>query len=76
MVGMVKLQNIEFPSGDITLLGRLYKPEGRTKRPAVAICHGFPGDTKNMDLAEELALNVHRHVNILLPGGVGERRQE
>jgi pimeloyl-ACP methyl ester carboxylesterase len=27
------------------------------RKPAVVICHGFPGDTKNMDLAEELALN-------------------
>jgi dipeptidyl aminopeptidase/acylaminoacyl peptidase len=23
----------------------------------MAVCHGYPGDTKNMDLAEELALN-------------------
>jgi dipeptidyl aminopeptidase/acylaminoacyl peptidase len=54
---MVKLENVEFPSRGVTLLGRMYKPEGRAKRPAVAICHGYPGDTKNMDLAEELALN-------------------
>ena len=54
---MVKLENVEFASGGNTLLGRLYRPEGRARRPAVAICHGYPGDTKNMDLAEELALN-------------------
>jgi pimeloyl-ACP methyl ester carboxylesterase len=57
VVTMLKLQNVEFRSGGITLLGRIYKPEGRAKMPAVAICHGFPGDTKNMDLAEELAFN-------------------
>jgi hypothetical protein len=54
---MVKLENVEFTSGGNNLLGRIYRPEGRGRRPAVAICHGYPGDTKNMDLAEELALN-------------------
>jgi dienelactone hydrolase len=53
----VKVKNVKFPSAGNTLLGRIYIPEGRAKKPAVAICHGFPGNTKNMDLAEELALN-------------------
>ncbi len=57
VVTMVKLENVEFQSESVTLLGRMYKPEGGARRPAVAICHGYPGDTKNMDLAEELALN-------------------
>ncbi len=57
VVKLVKLENVEIPSGDLTLLGRIYRPEGKAKRPAVAICHGFPGDTKNMDIAEDLALN-------------------
>ena len=57
MKHMVKLENVDFPSGGNTLLGRMYRPEGRARYPAVAICHGYPGDTKNMDLAEELALN-------------------
>lgn len=57
MTDMVKLENVEFRSGRNTLLGRIYRPEGRARKPAVAICHGYPGDTKNMDLAEELALN-------------------
>jgi len=54
---MVKLENIEFKSAGNILRGRLYRPEGRMRKAAVAICHGFPGDAKNMDLAEELALN-------------------
>ena len=54
---MAKYYNVEFQSGNNTLLGRVYRPESRARRPAVAICHGFPGDIKNMDLAEELALH-------------------
>jgi dipeptidyl aminopeptidase/acylaminoacyl peptidase len=54
---MVKMENVEFTSEKNTLIGRIYRPEGRTRRAAVAICHGYPGDTKNMDLAEELAFN-------------------
>ncbi|MCX6649140.1 MAG: alpha/beta hydrolase [Candidatus Bathyarchaeota archaeon] len=54
---MAKYENVEFTSGGNKLLGRVYRPDGRARRPAVAICHGYPGDTKNMDLAEELALN-------------------
>jgi pimeloyl-ACP methyl ester carboxylesterase len=57
VISMVKFENVEFPSGGNILFGRIYGPESGAKRPAVAICHGFPGDTKNMDLAEELALN-------------------
>jgi uncharacterized protein len=57
VITMVKLENVVFTSGGNTLLGRIYRLEGRARRPAVAICHGYPGDTKNMDLAEELALN-------------------
>ena len=41
----------------VRLLGRLYRPREEALYPAVAVCHGYPGDTKNMDLAEELAIN-------------------
>ena len=53
----VQMENVKFPSEGNTLLGRIYVPGGNAKKPAVAICHGYPGDTKNMDVAEELALN-------------------
>ncbi len=52
----ITVEDVMFRSGGATLKGRTYRPEGRGKHPAVAICHGYPGDTKNMDLAEELAL--------------------
>jgi dipeptidyl aminopeptidase/acylaminoacyl peptidase len=50
------VENISFQSEGVPLLGRLYRPAPEGKYPAVALCHGYPGDTKNMDLAEELAL--------------------
>jgi hypothetical protein len=53
----IKVENITFKSKGYTLKGRTYRPDKEGKHPAVAICHGYPGDTKNMDLAEELALN-------------------
>ena len=53
----IVVENVSFQSDGIPLLGRLYRPAPEGKYPAVAICHGYPGDTKNMDLAEELALN-------------------
>jgi uncharacterized protein len=51
------VENIKFKSGEHNLMGRTYRPKRDGKYPAVAICHGYPGDTKNMDLAEHLALN-------------------
>jgi dipeptidyl aminopeptidase/acylaminoacyl peptidase len=53
----IKVDDITFKSKGHSLKGRTYRPVDDGKYPAVAICHGYPGDTKNMDLAEELALN-------------------
>ena len=51
------VENVSFKSEGHELIGRMYKPNKPGRFPAVAICHGYPGDSKNMDLAEELALN-------------------
>ena len=51
------VENITFKSKEHKLKGRTYRPAKDGVYPAVAICHGYPGDTKNMDLAEEIALN-------------------
>lgn len=51
------VEDITFKSNTFELKGRIYRPAKEGKYPAVAICHGYPGDTKNMDLAEEIALN-------------------
>lgn len=51
------VENISFESEGYELLGRMYRPGEPGRFPAVAVCHGYPGDNKNTDLAEELALN-------------------
>jgi len=53
----IVVEDMSIPCEGVMLLGRVYRPSEESVYPAVAICHGFPGDTKNMDLAEELALN-------------------
>jgi hypothetical protein len=50
------VEDTVIPCDGVKLLGRLYRPREESVYPAVAVCHGYPGDTKNMDLAEELAL--------------------
>jgi len=51
----VVVENVTFQSEGFDLTGRLYHPAPDGKYPAIAILNGFPGDVKNMDLAEELA---------------------
>jgi len=53
----IVVKDVYIPCEDIRLHGRLYQPKNESVHPAVAVCHGYPGDNKNMDLAEELALN-------------------
>ncbi|RJS89878.1 alpha/beta fold hydrolase [Candidatus Bathyarchaeota archaeon] len=53
----ILVENISFESEGYRLLGRIYRPRAEGRFPAVVLCHGYPGDNKNMDLAEELAFN-------------------
>jgi dienelactone hydrolase len=55
MAGII-VEDVSFPSEGYRLKGRTYRPTTEGRHPAVLICHGYPGDNKNMDLAEEMAL--------------------
>ena len=43
---------VQIPSGEVRLNGVLYLAQGRGKHPTVVFLHGFPGDEKNLDLAQ------------------------
>jgi len=52
----IVVEEVFFQSGGNKIVGRLYRPEHVEKPlPAVVLCHGYPGDTKSMDVAEALA---------------------
>jgi pimeloyl-ACP methyl ester carboxylesterase len=55
--GSIIVENVSFESEGYMLEGRVYRPVKGGSFPGVVLCHGFPGDEKNMDLAEELAFN-------------------
>jgi pimeloyl-ACP methyl ester carboxylesterase/GNAT superfamily N-acetyltransferase len=42
---------IIFHSHGCKLLGTLYRPDGKGKKPTVLLLHGIPGNEKNVDLA-------------------------
>ena len=56
MAGII-VEDVSFISEGFNLKGRIYRPVTEKKYPGVLICHGYPGDVKNMDLAEDMALN-------------------
>lgn len=70
-VGGIKVKNVKIPHGEIILKGRIYKADGEGRKPSAIICHGYPGDTKNMDLAEELALNGYNVLVFFYEGAWG-----
>ncbi|HEX3197184.1 MAG TPA: alpha/beta fold hydrolase [Propionibacteriaceae bacterium] len=43
---------VQIPSGGVRLNGVLYLAQGRGRHPTVVFLHGFPGDEKNLDLAQ------------------------
>lgn len=49
--GMVVLH---IPSHDAMINGLVYTPAGAGPHPTIVICHGLPGNEKNLDLAQAL----------------------
>jgi pimeloyl-ACP methyl ester carboxylesterase len=46
------MRSVRIPSGGVSLNGALYLAQGRGPHPTVLFLHGFPGDEKNLDLAQ------------------------
>jgi pimeloyl-ACP methyl ester carboxylesterase len=45
---------VTFDSDGTALLGVLHLPEGEGPHPVAVLCHGFPGNERNFDLAQSL----------------------
>jgi len=43
---------LHIPSHGLTINGLLYSPPGAGPHPTLVICHGLPGNEKNLDLAQ------------------------
>ena len=67
----ITVENVHINHVDYKLKGRVYRAGGDEAKPSAIICHGYPGDTKNMDLAEELALNGYNVLIFYYMGGWG-----
>jgi uncharacterized protein len=49
-----KMTVLQIPSHGVLINGLVYHPPGAGPHPTVVICHGLPGNEKNLDLAQAL----------------------
>lgn len=49
-----KMTVLHIPSHGLLINGLVYQPAGAGPHPTVVICHGLPGNEKNLDLAQAL----------------------
>lgn len=49
-----RMEVLHIPSGGVEINGVAYLASGKGPHPTVVICHGWPGNEKNLDLAQTL----------------------
>ena len=49
-----KMTVLHIPSHSLLINGLIYQPPGAGLHPTIVICHGLPGNEKNLDLAQAL----------------------
>lgn len=49
-----RMEVLHIPSGDVAINGVAYLAAGEGPHPTVIVCHGLPGNEKNLDLAQAL----------------------
>jgi acetyl esterase/lipase len=47
-----KMAVLHIPSHSVSINGLIYQPSGTGPHPTLIICHGLPGNEKNLDLAQ------------------------
>ena len=48
------MEVLHIPTHGVSINGIIYTPSGQGPHPTVVICHGFPGNEKNLDLAQAI----------------------
>ena len=46
------MEVLHIPSHGVSINGVIYTPSGPGPHPTIVLCHGFPGNEKNLDLAQ------------------------
>ena len=46
------LKELQFPSSGSLMQGFMYKANGKQKHPTLILLHGYPGNDRNLDLAQ------------------------
>lgn len=49
-----KMETVHIPSGGVEINGVVYVASGAGPHPTVILCHGLPGNEKNLDLAQAM----------------------
>ncbi|HEV2298808.1 MAG TPA: alpha/beta fold hydrolase [Candidatus Acidoferrales bacterium] len=47
-----RMSVLQIPTHGVRINGIVYQPSGAGPHPTIVICHGLPGDEKNLDLAQ------------------------
>ena len=48
------MEVLHIPTHGVSINGVIYTPSGPGPHPTIVLCHGFPGNEKNLDLAQAL----------------------
>ena len=48
------MEVVHIPTHGVSINGIIYTPSGAGPHPTIVICHGYPGNEKNLDLAQSL----------------------
>ena len=49
-----RMEVLHIPSGGVAINGVAYLAAGAGPHPTLVLCHGWPGNEKNLDLAREI----------------------
>ncbi len=66
---------LHIPSHGVAINGVLYSPAGVGPHPTLVLCHGLPGNEKNLDIAQAVRRAGWNAVTFKLSRLMGQLRQ-